>query len=102
MPIYTKGAPAVEPRPGEATLGVTYLWNQSESPGIVKTVQKLESEVESLSRQLERHQDERKRHHRELLDTVAGWVAEARREVFDLREELRPMIGRAAHGNRPC
>ena len=39
-----------------------------------------------------------KRAHGEILDRVAEWVGEARREVFDLRQEIRPLIGRAVAG----
>jgi hypothetical protein len=45
------------------------------------------------------HRRESKQDQRDMLDTVSGWVAEARREVFDLKQELRPIIGRTAAGN---
>jgi hypothetical protein len=68
-------------------------------PPLDERVQKLEHEVETLSERIDKHRRESKQDHRDMLDTVSGWVGEARREVFELKQQLRPIIGRAAAGN---
>jgi hypothetical protein len=62
-------------------------------------VQKLARDVEALGRRLDREAERHVQDHRAMTKDFAGWIAEARREVFDLRNELRPLIGKAAAGN---
>jgi hypothetical protein len=62
-------------------------------------VHSLERDVEKLSQRIDLNRRESKRDDRDMLDTVSDWVAEARQEVFELKQELRPTIGRVAAGN---
>ena len=68
-------------------------------PSLEERVGRLEDEVERTGRMLDTFRKQEKEAHREMLDRVSKWVAEARHEVFELREELRPLIGEAVAGN---
>ena len=68
-------------------------------PTLEDRVASIESGLSALHARLdaeaERHVDE----HRELTDRIGGWIAEVRREVFDLEQRLRPVIGSVAAGH---
>ncbi|MBA2372133.1 MAG: hypothetical protein H0V71_10885 [Chloroflexi bacterium] len=68
-------------------------------PSLEERVSTLEDEVERLQRDL-RAAEERETHaHREMTDRFAEWIAEARRETFDLGQALKGLIGTVAAGN---
>jgi hypothetical protein len=68
-------------------------------PTLEQRVERVEREAELLRRDLGELEQRETRAHRAMSDTFAGWVGEARAEVHELREELRPLIGRTAAGN---
>jgi hypothetical protein len=68
-------------------------------PPLEERVATLEGELEQMGRRLEQEAERHVRDHRAMADEFSRWVAEARREVFDLEQKLRPMIGVAAAGN---
>jgi hypothetical protein len=68
-------------------------------PLLEERVAILEREVERLQHDLVAIEDRETAAHRELTARFAEWIAEARRETFELGQQLRPMIGRVAAGN---
>lgn len=68
-------------------------------PSVDERVATLESEVELLKRTLNETAERERAARRALSDQAATWVAEARRETWELRQELRPLIGRVSAGN---
>jgi len=93
----------VQPPPAEATSRAfppTVVGGAPPSvPPLEEHVQQLAHEVEELRRRLDAEAERHVQDHREMTNRFAGWVAEARHEAFDLRNELRPLIGKAAAGN---
>jgi len=68
-------------------------------PSLEARVSTLESEVERLQRDLRVAEEWETRAHREMTDRFAGWIAEARRETFDLGQAVKALIGNVAAGN---
>ena len=71
----------------------------SPQPPLEERVARLEREAREIRGLLDEVGAREKRDHRAILDQVSGWVAEARLETWNLRQELRPLIGRAVAGN---
>jgi hypothetical protein len=69
------------------------------APTLDERVEQLERDAESVQRSLAAIDEREERNHDALLDRVGGLVAEARRETFELREELRPLIGHTVAGS---
>jgi|SoimicmetaTmtLPC_FD_contig_41_4233899_length_787_multi_3_in_0_out_0_2 hypothetical protein len=83
-------------------LGMTAVGGATEPPPVPpleERVATLEGELEQMGRRLDQEAERHVRDHRAMTDEFSKWVAEARREVFDLEQKLRPMIGAAAAGN---
>jgi hypothetical protein len=83
-------------------LGMTVVGGATETPPVPpleERVATLEGELEQMGRRLDQEAERHVRDHRAMSDEFAKWVAEGRREVFDLEQKLRPMIGGAAAGN---
>jgi hypothetical protein len=68
-------------------------------PPLEERVAALERELVAMGKRLDAADERHVREHRELTDRFSGWIAEARREIFDLEQKLRPVIGAAAAGN---
>lgn len=83
-------------------VGMTAIGGATEPPRVPpleERVATLEGEPEQMGRRLDQEAERHVRDHRAMTDEFSRWVAEARREVFDLGQKLRPMIGVAAAGN---
>jgi len=68
-------------------------------PSLEERVSTLEGEVERLQRDLRAAENRETLAQWELTGRFAEWIAEARRETFDLGQRLRPMIATVAAGN---
>jgi hypothetical protein len=67
-------------------------------PSVEERVATLEGEVAKLHTRLDGEAERRVAATRELADRFGEQLAEVQREVFDLGQRLRPVIGEAAAG----